>query len=177
MTKARFLKKKKSVDDMKLVKWQVYSNDNVVFYYMRCVLHVKATTSNVIVIGESCQIPQIVYFQINALCYLKRFRDLPDTNIAKQAYITNWIDSTNVVWRHWSPKHENWPKNTRSIFHLIFKISKNNCEMTISNCINSDFYWRLRILTETQSYEHVQCSKRNSIPRNILKSYLAVTIA
>ena len=46
--------------------------DKLFFYYMRCVLHVKATTSNVIIIGESGQMPPSVYCHINALCYLKR---------------------------------------------------------------------------------------------------------
>ena len=46
--------------------------DKLFFYYMRCVLHVKATTSNVIVIGESGQMLPSVYCHINALCYLKR---------------------------------------------------------------------------------------------------------
>ena len=60
--------------------------DKLFFYYMRCVLHVKATTSNVIVIGESGQMPPSVYCHINALCYLKRLHDLPDTKIVKQVY-------------------------------------------------------------------------------------------
>ena len=46
--------------------------DKLFFYYMRCVLHIKANTSNVIVIGESGQIPPSVYCPINALCYLKK---------------------------------------------------------------------------------------------------------
>ena len=58
--------------------------DKLFFYYMRCVLHVKATTSNVIVIGESGQMPPSVYCHINAPCYLKRLHDIPDTTIAKQ---------------------------------------------------------------------------------------------
>ena len=34
--------------------------DKLFFYYMRCVLHVKAITSNVVVIGESGQMPPSV---------------------------------------------------------------------------------------------------------------------
>ena len=49
-------------------------------------------------------------------------------------FVTKWIDFTNVVWKHGSPKYANCPNNTRSIFPLIFKISKKYCKMTVSNC-------------------------------------------
>ena len=60
--------------------------DKLFFYYMRCVLHVKSTTSNIIVVGECGQLPTSVYCHISALRSLKRLSDLPDTKIAKQIY-------------------------------------------------------------------------------------------
>ena len=60
--------------------------DKLFFYYMRCVLHVKSTTSNIIVIGECGQLPPSIYCHVNALCYLNRLRHLPDSKIVKQVF-------------------------------------------------------------------------------------------
>ena len=107
--------------------------DKLFFYYMRCVLHVKATTSNVIVIGESGQMPPSVYCHMNALCYLKRLHDLPDTKIVKQVYNElNRLHQCGV--KTWVTKACELANNTRSMFPLIFKIEKKYCKMTVSNC-------------------------------------------
>ena len=53
---------------------------------MRCVQNVKSNTSNVIVVGECGQTPPSIYCHINALSYLKRLQDLPDTKIVKQVF-------------------------------------------------------------------------------------------
>ena len=142
--------------------------DKLLFHYMRCVLHVKSTKSNGIVAWVCGQLPPSVYCHINALCYLNR---LSDSRIQKlpNRYITNWTNYTNVVWKHGSPKHVNWPNNTRSIFHLIFIILKNTVRSRHQTVINTDGNWRLQILTETQYYGHIQCSKRNSASRNTLR--------
>ena len=60
--------------------------DKLFYQYMRCVLNVKSTTSNVIVIGERGQMPPSIYCHINALSYLERLQDLPDTKIVKQVF-------------------------------------------------------------------------------------------
>ena len=60
--------------------------DKLFFYYMRCVLHVKSTTSNVIVIGECGQLPPSIHCHINVLCYFNRLRHLPDSKIVKQVF-------------------------------------------------------------------------------------------
>ena len=51
--------------------------DKVFYQYVRCVLKVKATTSNVMVIGESGQLPPSVFSQINVLSYMRRLQTLP----------------------------------------------------------------------------------------------------
>ena len=60
--------------------------DKLFYHYMRCVLNVKSTTSNAIVVGECGQMPPITCCQINALSYLKIPQDLPDTKIVKQVF-------------------------------------------------------------------------------------------
>ena len=107
--------------------------DKLFFYYMRCVLHVKSTTSNVIVVGECGQLPPSVYCHINALCYLKRFSDLPDTKIAKQVYnelgnlhqcgVKTWVTKAREL-------AEQYEVDISSNIHNF----KKYCKITISNC-------------------------------------------
>ena len=60
--------------------------DKLFYHCMRCVLNVKSTTSNVIVVGECGQMPPSIYCHIIALPYLKRLQDLPDTKIVIQVF-------------------------------------------------------------------------------------------
>ena len=51
---------------------------------MRCILEVKSTMSNIIVVvGRSGQIPPSVSCRINAICYLRWLRNLPTTILVK----------------------------------------------------------------------------------------------
>ena len=85
------------------------ANDIALNYYTRCGLHIKSTICNIIGVEECGQ--------------MQPFNDLPDTKLIK-LNTRNWTAYINVVWIHGSPKHANWPNNTRLIFHLIIKISK-----------------------------------------------------
>ena len=49
---------------------------------VRCVLHVKVTTSNMIVIGECGQLPPSIYCHMNALSYFKRLQNLKQSTRA-----------------------------------------------------------------------------------------------
>ena len=61
--------------------------DKVFFWYMRCILQVKSTTSNIMVVGESGQIPPSICCHINAICYLHRLRNLPTNTLVKAMYM------------------------------------------------------------------------------------------
>ena len=61
--------------------------DKVFYCFIRCALGVKATTSNLMVLGESGQMPPDVFSHINVICYLKRLHHLPSRMIVKQMYI------------------------------------------------------------------------------------------
>ena len=66
--------------------WAIRRNDMVdkVFYcFIRCALGVKATTSNLMVLGESGQMPPSVFSHINVICHLKRLHHLPSRMIVK----------------------------------------------------------------------------------------------
>ena len=64
--------------------------DKVFFWYMRCFLQVKSTTSNIIVVGESGQIPPSISCHINAISYLHRLRNRPTNSLVKTIYIELW---------------------------------------------------------------------------------------
>ena len=116
--------------------------DKLFFYYMRCVLHVKATTSNVIVIGESGQMPPSVYCHINALCYLKRLHDLPDTKIVKQVYNElNRLHQCGV--KTWVTKVCELAEQYHVDISSNIQNFKKYCKMTVSNCYKHS--WLLEV--------------------------------
>ena len=122
--------------------------DKLFFYYVCCVLHVKSTTSKVIVVGECGQLPPSVYCHINALCYQKRLSDLPETKIAKQVY--NKLDKLHQCGvKTWVTKarelNEQYKVDISS--KKIFIISKNTVRSRYQTVINTDGYWRLQNLS------------------------------
>ena len=62
------------------------SSDKVFLQYVRCLLHVKATTSNVITTEECGSLPPSMNCQIAALCYPNRLHHMDDNKLAKQVY-------------------------------------------------------------------------------------------
>ena len=60
--------------------------DKVFYQYVRCVLKVKATTSNVMVIGESGQLPPSVFSHISVLSYMGWLQTLPAHTVVKRIY-------------------------------------------------------------------------------------------
>jgi len=62
------------------------STEKIFFQFMRCVLQVKATTSNLIVIGECGELPPSILCHINVLCFMKRLQCLPENKLVKQVF-------------------------------------------------------------------------------------------
>ena len=60
--------------------------DNVFLQYSRCMLHVKATTNNIITAGECGRFPPSTYCQISALCYLNRLHTMESNKLAKKVF-------------------------------------------------------------------------------------------
>ena len=81
--------------------------DRVFMRYVRCVLNVKATTSNVIVIGECGRYPPSVFCHISLLCFSNRMYHMSDTKLSKQVYsellklhengFPNWISNVTEL--------------------------------------------------------------------------------
>ena len=57
--------------------------DKVMLRFCRCVLNVKATTSNVMVYGECGMLPPSVYCNVSAMCYINRLHHMPNDRIVK----------------------------------------------------------------------------------------------
>ena len=103
---------------------------------------IKATTSNVIVIGESGQMPPSVYCHINALCYLKRLHDLPDTKIVKEVYNElNRLHQCGV--KTWVTKVCELAEQYHVDISSNIQNFKKYCKMTVSNCYKHS--WLLEV--------------------------------
>ena len=61
--------------------------DKVLLWFSRVVLHVKASTSNIITLGECGLIPPSVACSINAISYFIRISKLPDSSIVKSLFM------------------------------------------------------------------------------------------
>ena len=58
--------------------------DKSFLHFVRCIMHVKATTSNVITIGECGKFTPGTYCHISTLRYINRLYHMSDEEIAKQ---------------------------------------------------------------------------------------------
>ena len=61
--------------------------DKVFLQYSRCILRVKATTSNVITTGEVGELPPITTCQMSALCFVNRLHHMSNDKLAKKLYL------------------------------------------------------------------------------------------
>ena len=64
-------------------------------------LHVKATTNNVITTGECGRLPPSVYCQISALRYLNRLIHINDNKLTKQVY-SNLVELSHQGFNTWA---------------------------------------------------------------------------
>ena len=60
--------------------------DKVMLHYCRCALNVKASTSNVITVGECGILPPSVYSQISVLCFMNRLHHMSENTVVQQVY-------------------------------------------------------------------------------------------
>ena len=60
--------------------------DKVFLQYSRCMLHVKATTNNIITVLEYGRFPSSTYCPISALCYLNRLHNMENNKLAKKIF-------------------------------------------------------------------------------------------
>ena len=58
--------------------------NKVFLYFVRCVLQIKGTTSNVITLGECGRVPPSVSCRTSTICFMNRVSSMPDTTLVKQ---------------------------------------------------------------------------------------------
>ena len=90
--------------------------DKIMLHYCRCVLNVKASTSNIITFGECGILPPSVYTQISVLCFMNRLHHMSESTIVKQVY--------NELCKLHSLGYDTW----------VSKVS----ELTQHFCLNND---------------------------------------
>ena len=56
------------------------------FQYSRCILHVKATINNIIIMGECGRFPPSAHCHISPLCYLNRLHHMDVNKLAKKVF-------------------------------------------------------------------------------------------
>ena len=57
--------------------------DKVLLRFCRCVLNVKATTSNIMIFGECKILPLSMYRNVSVLCYIIHLHCMPNYSIVK----------------------------------------------------------------------------------------------
>ena len=60
--------------------------DKVMLRFYKCILNVKATTSNIMVYVECGILPPSIYCNVSAMCYINRPHHMPNDSIVKQVY-------------------------------------------------------------------------------------------
>ena len=121
--------------------------DKMLHWFIRCALKVKSTTSNVIVVSESGQIPPSVYSHINVLCYLERLQHLKPDMLVKQVFLD--------LLRLHNCGHNTWVTSVFELaqgFNLTIGIDdydrfKKNCRLVSTNC------FKINWLSEVRNYE------------------------
>ena len=69
------------------LKSKLWGSIDIVFLqYSWCILHVKATTNNIITTGECGRFPPSAYCHISALCYLNRLHHMDVNKLTKQVF-------------------------------------------------------------------------------------------
>ena len=118
--------------------------DKMFHWFIRCALKVKSTTSNVIVVGESGQIPPSVYSHINVLCYLERLQHLKPDMLVKQVYLD--------LLRLHNCGHNTWVTSVFELaqgYNLAIGIDdydrfKKNCRLVLTNCFKINWLSEVR---------------------------------
>ena len=94
-----------------LCKSGLHDLDKLFLNYIRCVLCIKATTSNIIVYGECGKFPPSIYCHANVLCYLHRLLTMRHGSTVKSVFnvLCNLNDQGFQTWSIW-PGHDipNW---------------------------------------------------------------------
>ena len=77
--------------------------DKVFFWFLKCILKVKTSTSNDITLGEVGAIPLSVQSHINVLTFYRKLAGMPENTIVKQVFVALY-NLHNQGFRTWVSK-------------------------------------------------------------------------
>ena len=84
--------------------------DKVFLNHVRCTLHVKGSTCNDVVTGESGRFPPSVYCHINVLCYYHRLLIMKDNRVVKSVFndhgFNTWITRLCELANHYKTDYD-----------------------------------------------------------------------
>ena len=119
--------------------------DKVFMWYLLCILKVKATTSNFIVICVCGSPPPSITCHISTLCYYKRLYNMSDGNITKQVFnelcrlnslgFKNWVSKVCVLAQKY---HVNIDDEHPTLYF------KQLCKETVLNSFKSDWTYNVQ---------------------------------
>ena len=109
--------------------------DSVMLSFIRNVLHVKSTTSNIISVGETGQILSSYKSHMNVFAYFVRLRNLP-----KSMCVRNVFDELERLHQH---GFSNWYSNVVELSRRyginLYDISNNEAKFTIKTKVTNYF--------------------------------------
>ena len=104
-------------------KWDTQVFDRLFQHFVRCTLHIKATTCNHIVYGECGRFPPSVYCHINVLCYYRRLLGMSENS--------NWKSVFNGLYRLHQQGFPTWIGRTCALAEQYDKYLNGTMDMLI----------------------------------------------
>ena len=118
-----------------LCKSGLHDLDKLFLNYIRCVLCIKATTSNIIVYGECGKFPPSIYCHVNVLCYLHRLLTMHRGSTVKSVF--------NVLCNLNDQGFQTWISRAYDLA-TIYQIDMNSCADLSSSQFKKFCYERLK---------------------------------
>ena len=132
--------------DVRGIKSKLWGDtDKVFLQYDRCILRVKATTSNIISVGEYGRLPPSTACHISALCFMNRLHHMSDDKLVKKVYCK--LRNLN------SQGFTNWATDALKLVNYLdlnitedSKTFTNNCKQIVRNNFVSTWFINLHDL-------------------------------
>ena len=129
--------------------------DKVFFQYSRCMLHVKATTNNIITVGECGRFPPSTYCPISALCYLNRVHNMESNQLAKKI-VCDLVELDQQGFNTWATDASKLVNDLR----LDVTNDKNsfsmNCKRAIQNKFKTTWITKYRVVSTFKNIQNNQ---------------------
>ena len=122
------------------IKFKLWGDtDKVFLQYARCLLRVKATTSNIITVGKYGRLSPSTAYHISALCFMNRLHHMSDDELVKKVYCE--LKNLNIQgFTNWATDAMKLVNNPDLDITEDNKTFTNNCKRIIrNNCVSTWF--------------------------------------